>query len=93
MRTSLACARRQVGLSGQLMRQGMLIKHLLSMRLRCSGKRWIPLQGLQSIVGAGLVGEVKKFLLLHGWNLLGVGEQAEEQWKQEWESQAHIRVN
>jgi hypothetical protein len=57
----------------------MLIKHFLSMRLRSSGKRWIPLQRLQPILCAGLVGEVKKFLLLHGRNLLGVGQQAEEQ--------------
>jgi hypothetical protein len=79
MRTSLACARRQIWLSRQLMRQGMLIKHFLGVRLRRSGKRWIPLQRLQPILCAGLVCEVKKFLLLHGWNLLGVGEQAEEQ--------------
>jgi hypothetical protein len=61
----------------------MLIEHSLRVRLCGCGQGRIPLKRLQTIFGAGLVGEIEKLLLLLSWNLLGVGKQAENQWKQQ----------
>jgi hypothetical protein len=56
----------------------MLIEHLLRMCLRCGGERWIPLERLQPLLSPGLVRQVEELLLLRGWNLLRMGENAKD---------------
>lgn len=50
----------------------MLVQHLLRMCLRCGSERRVPMERLQTLIHASLVGQVKKLLLLTVGQLLGL---------------------
>src|SRR5579862_9444585 len=72
MRPSLSGAGLQVRFAGELMRERVLVEHFLRVGLRGSSERRVPVQRLETLVKAGLVGKIQELLLPVIWELLGL---------------------